>query len=178
MLGTHRLSVSNTAELCQLMAFPRFCFLSSFLYLLTPSKGILNFLRSIYPKWRPIFVCNLTRWYWYGDEEHCKRCLYEVVFESLERATLANLEYAAESGCRRCRIILLGVRQFLSDWQGRDRKKVTVQVWDTAGPGIEVLVGYDDHDNDTSRKVNGQMALEFYFHEGSCLVIGPYFANV
>lgn len=100
------------------------------------------------------------------------------MFESLERASLANLEYAAKSGCRRCRILLLGIRQFLNDWQGRDRKKVTVQVWDTAGPGVEVLVGYDDHPDDTSRNPNGQLALEFYFHEGSCLVVHLDLANV
>lgn len=149
------------------MALTRFHFFRSFLYYIIPSIDILNFLRSLYPPYRPVFVCNATRWYWYGDEKHCKCCLYEVIFESLAHATLANLEYAAESGCRRCRIILLGIRQFLDSSQDKNNEGINLQVWDTPGAGVEVLVSYPEQDKDSSQMVTGNMALEFFFHEGS-----------
>lgn len=122
--------------------------------------GFLNLLRSLYPFQRPILVGSLTRWYWYGDERHCKCCLYELVFESLERPNLGRLEYAAESGCRRCRIICSGIKQCSAAHQITIQDNMSIQVWDTPGAGVEFLVD----STDTKKPI----AFEFYFHEGMC----------
>lgn len=120
----------------------------------------LHLLRSLYPFQRPILVGSLTRWYWYGDERYCKCCLYELVFESLEHPTLTKLKYAAESGCRRCRIIFSGIEQYSTANQIPLRDDMTVQVWDTPGAGVEFLVSSTDPKK--------PIAFEFYFHEGMC----------
>jgi len=77
-----------------------------------------TYLRSLYPtSWPPFLVCSLTSWYWFGDFQHCKCCLYAATDPRRRGPTLADIQYAARSGCVRCAIIAKGLSKFTHLWQ-------------------------------------------------------------